>query len=58
MSKRLKLCGAAYCRLKTNIEENLTKCADSIDAYVKNAGKGKSMHVMTKVVNGHKKQDP
>jgi len=35
----LELRGAAHCRLKTNMEENLTKYAGSIYEYVKKAEK-------------------
>jgi len=39
MIKRLKLSGATYCSLKANREENLTKYAGSIYAYVQKAEK-------------------
>jgi len=39
MSKRLKLSGAAYRRLKNNRKEILTKYARSTDAYVKKVKK-------------------
>jgi len=39
MSKQIKLYGAAYSGLKANREENLTKYAESIDAYIKKAEK-------------------
>jgi len=38
-SKRLRPSGAAYRRLKSSKEENLTKCTGSTYAYVKNAEK-------------------
>jgi len=37
MGKRLKPSGAAYRRLKANKEENLTRYAESVYAYVKKA---------------------
>jgi len=35
MSKRLKMSGAAYRRLKANKKRNWTKYAGTMDAYVK-----------------------
>jgi len=39
MSKRLKLSGAAYRRLRANRKENLKNYSGSIDAFVKKAEK-------------------
>ena len=53
LCKRSKPIGAAYRRLKANREENLTKCAGSIYAYVKKAEKIGSV-MMRKVAASRK----